>query len=168
MECVPCFAVEPIGSLGVSDTGKVMPCFRLPNQPPASLRKLIVDLVNGPFDGETLLADDDGYFISEKDWWRKERVLAIFRDTNDGDVGQSFSLENSEGFYPTRSKYPIYRKSSVAGRPHLVEWDTFAFSIHQYRITDRLASDDEVLVRAVMPHGIEHRTSIIHIEKLCL
>lgn len=108
---------------------------------------IIVELIGGVHDGTTLIAEDASQDIRLDVWDESDRAIAIFRDTNGGEIGARFST-HSDQMHRARPKYAHHQNVNHHGNEYMVEMDAEQYTEHEYEVTDRLADDGEILIRA--------------------
>jgi hypothetical protein len=113
---------------------------------------LLVELVGGPMDGTTLIAQDPQHDPRLDVWDQEDRAIAIYRDTNAGEVGAEFSVHADELYRP-KAVFAHHLMLSERGDQYILETDSETFTVHKYRVTDRLFADGELLIRG------EHQSS---------
>jgi hypothetical protein len=112
-------------------------------------RIIIVELAGGIHDGLTLIAEDPSPDIGARlgFWNDSDRAIAIFLDTKGGKIGARFSVGSYE--MPNAGpKYGHYQKVSHRGQEYVLKVDVERFTEHEYAVTDRLADNREILIRA--------------------
>jgi hypothetical protein len=107
---------------------------------------LLVELVGGPMDGATLIAQDPQHDPRLDVWDQEDRAIAICRDTNGGEVGAEFSV-HADNLYRPKAVFAHHLMLSERGDQYILETDSETFTVHQYRVTDRLFADGEMLIR---------------------
>ena len=108
---------------------------------------IIVELIGGIYDGTTLTAEDPSQDIRLDIWDDSDRAIAIFHDTNNGEIGGCFST-HSDQRHRARPKYAHHQMVNHNGNEHMVEMDAEQYTEHEYEVTDRVADDGEILIRA--------------------
>jgi len=119
---------------------------------------LLVELVGGPMDGTTLVANSPEHAPRLDVWDQEDRAIAIFRDTNGGEVGAEFSVHADDLFRP-KAEYSHHLMLSDRDGQYVLEADSDPFTVHKYRVTDRLFADGELLIRG--EHVSSKETSTI-------
>lgn len=107
---------------------------------------LLVELVGGPMDGTTLVANSPANDPRLDVWDQEDRAIAIFRDTNAGEVGAEFSV-HADDLYRPKAKFAHHLMLSDRDGQYILETDSETFTVHRYRVTDRLLVDGELLIR---------------------
>jgi hypothetical protein len=107
---------------------------------------LLVELVGGPMDGTTLVANSPSSDPRLDVWDQEDRAIAIFRDTNGGEVGAEFFVHADELFCP-KAKFAHHLMLSQRDGCYILETDSETFTVHRYRVADRLFADGELLIR---------------------
>ncbi|MFH1268273.1 MAG: hypothetical protein ABIK89_21340 [Planctomycetota bacterium] len=108
---------------------------------------IIVELVGGVHDGTTLIAEDPSQDIRLDVWDESDRAIAIFRDTSGGEIGARFCT-HSDQMHRTRPRYAHHQKANHQGNEYMLEIDSEQYTEHEYEVTDRLADDGQILIRA--------------------
>lgn len=124
---------------------------------------LLVELVGGPMDGTTLVANSPENDSRLDAWDQEDRAIAIFRDTNAGEVGAEFSV-HADDLYRPKATYAHHLMLSDYDGQYILETDSETFTVHKYRITDRLFADGELLIRGEHVSS-KDTSSIIWVEK---
>jgi hypothetical protein len=119
---------------------------------------LLVELVGGAMDGTTLVANFPENDPSIEVWGEEDRALAIFRDTNGGEVGAEFSVHSDESYRP-KTKFAHHVMLRDHHGQYILETDSETFTVHKYRVTDRLFVEGELLIRG--EHESSNETSTI-------
>ncbi len=107
---------------------------------------LLVELVGGPMDGTTLIANSPSSDPRLDIWEQEDRAIAIYRDTNGGEIGTAFSIHSDELYRP-RAKFAHHLMLSDRDDKYILETESETFAVHTYRVTDRLFVDGELLIR---------------------
>ncbi|NLX98264.1 MAG: hypothetical protein GXY83_19060 [Rhodopirellula sp.] len=107
---------------------------------------LLVELIGGPMDGTTFIANSPSSDPRLDVWEQEDRAIAIYRDTNGGEVGSQFSIHADELYRP-RAKFAHHLILSDRDGNYVLETDSETFTVHKYRVTDRLFVDGELLIR---------------------
>jgi hypothetical protein len=119
---------------------------------------LLVELVGGPLDGTTLVAQSPQNDPRLEVWDQEDRAIAIYRDTNAGEVGAEFSV-HADDLYRPKAAFAHHFMLSDRDGQYILETDSETFTVHKYRVTDRLFVDGELLIRG--EHVLSKDTSTI-------
>lgn len=119
---------------------------------------LLVELVGGPMDGTTLIANSPENDPRLDVWDNEDRAIAIYRDTNAGEVGAEVSVHAND-LYRTKAAFAHHLMLSDRDGQYILETDSETFTVHKYRVTDRLFADGELLLRG--EHVSSKETSTI-------
>jgi hypothetical protein len=107
---------------------------------------LLVELVGGPMDGTTLIAQSPDSDPRLDVWDQEDRAIAMYRDTNAGEVGAEFSV-HADDLYRPKAAFAHHLMLSDPDGQYIIETDSDTFTVHKYRVTDRLFADGELLIR---------------------
>lgn len=119
---------------------------------------LLVELVGGPMDGTTLISSSPHNNPRLDVWDEEDRAIAIYRDTNAGEVGAEFSV-HADDLYRPKKVFAHHLMLSDRDGQYILETDSETFTVHKYRITDRLFADGELLIRG--EHVSSRETSTV-------
>ena len=120
---------------------------------------LLVELVGGPMDGKTLIANSPSSDPRLDVWDQEDRAIAIFRDTNGGEVGAAFSI-HADDLYRPKEQFAHHLMLSDRDGQYILEADSQTFTVHKYRVTDRLYSEGELLIRGIHVSSVETSTIV--------
>ena len=107
---------------------------------------LLVELTGGPLDGTPLVANSPDHDPRLDVWDDEDRAIAIFRDTNGGELNSDFSV-HAHDLYRPKNKFAHHLMLSDRDGNYILETDSETFTVHKYRVTDRLFDDGELLIR---------------------
>ena len=121
---------------------------------------VIIELLGGPFDGQTFLFKDHGQIPSLENWGEEDQAIAMYRDSSNGRIGERFRCHADCSI----AKFPHTVQVGEAEARLFAEIDLLNYHEHEYVVTDRLDVGHEVLIQA--RHTNEPSPATVIVERI--